>query len=171
MTLTAMRVGTKTVKKDARWRDGSRCGTGEMRRRCHSPEDRAVAGASKPSPVSRDARYAAHRCSKRWPADSNALFRQPAWQRLEQWRFGVSLHRPRRSRCLTDYRVFHCRTICQCGRLASGFGAAGQCSIQSFCRQSARCPHPLQHGYGGSRRPDDSVVNRVCRASAEHCRY
>lgn len=43
-------------------------------------------------------------------------------------------------------------------------------SIPSFCCRSVRCPSPLQRGYGGQRRPDDSAVHRAYRASVGHCR-
>src|SRR5450756_2179725 len=41
------------------------------------------------------------------------------------------------------------------------FTALCQISIPSFYRRSVRCLSPLRRGYGGQRRPDDSVANRA----------
>ena len=49
--------------------------------------------------------------------------------------------------------------------------ASGRLSIPLFCRRSVRCRRPRRRGYGGQRRPDDSVAHRAYKASRVHCRY
>ena len=60
-----------------------------------------------------------------------------------------------------DHRQLHIKEI----SLAPGR------SIPSFCRRSVRCRPPRRRGYGGQRRPDDSVAHRAYKASRVHCRY
>ena len=78
-------------------------------------------------------------------------------------RWGSSFPEYRHVDCLhLDHRQLHIKEISL---------APNRLSIPSFCRRSVRCRPPRRRGYGGQRRPDDSVAHRAYKASRVHCRY